>query len=212
MRTGMTMSRNPWNENYLRRGRLWGGSASSLPPLPRSSRILELGCGDGKTVSMLVQKGYHVTAVDFSRQAALLCRNACPHPDRVGIAIADVRQVPFRNESFDGIIASHITGHLDGAGRRQHACEVNRLLAPGGVMYFRDFSVGDFRFGKGEETEEGTFLKKNGITTHYFTDDEVRTLFAGLSVQSLVQHQWVMQVRGKSFPRAEIVGEFIKTA
>lgn len=208
----MSMSRNLWDENYQRRGRLWGGSASPLPPLPCSSRILELGCGDGKTVSMLVQKGYQVTAIDFSCQAALLCRNTCPYPDQVCIAIADVRQIPLRNESFDGIIASHVTGHLNQDGRHQHACEINRLLAPGGVMYFRDFSAGDFRFGQGVETEAGTFLKKNGITTHYFTDDEVRTLFAGLFMQSLVQHQWVMKVRGKVFPRAEIVAQFIKPA
>jgi len=208
----MNTRQNPWDENYLRRGRLWGGSVSFLPHLPCSSRILELGCGDGKTVSMLVQKGYRVTAVDFSRHAALLCRNACPHPDRAGIFIADIRQIPFRNESFNVIIASHITGHLNRAGRRQHACEVYRLLAPGGVMYFRDFSTGDFRFGQGEETEEGTFLKKNGITTHYFTDDEVRSLFDGLFVQSLVQHPWVMKVRGRDLPRAEIVAEFIKPA
>jgi SAM-dependent methyltransferase len=208
----MTMSRNPWDENYLCRGRLWGGSASSFPHLPCSSRILELGCGDGKTVSMLVQQGYHVTAIDFSGRAVFLCRNTCPYPDRVRIAVADVRQIPFRNESFDGIIASHITGHLDGAGRRQHAVEVNRLLAPGGILHFRDFSAGDFRSGQGEETEDGTFLKKNGITTHYFTGDEVRALFAGLCLQSLVQHEWAIQIRGKVFPRAEIVAQFIKPA
>ena len=208
----MNMSQNPWDDNYLCRGRLWGGSASFLPHLPRSSRILELGCGDGKTVSALVQKGYCVTAVDFSRHAALLCRNGCPHPDRVRVFIADCRQIPFRNDSFDVIIASHITGHLNRAGRRQHACEVYRLLAPGGVMYFRDFSTGDFRFGRGEEIEEGTFFKKNGIATHYFTDTEVQTLFTGLITQSMVQHQWEMQVRGRYLPRAEIVAEFIKPA
>lgn len=208
----MNMSPNPWDDNYLCRGRLWGGSASSLPHLPRSCRILELGCGDGKTVSALVQKGHCVTAVDFSRHAAVLCRNGCPHPDRVRVVIADCRQIPFRNESFNVIIASHITGHLTLDGRCQLACEVIRLLTPGGVMYFRDFSTGDFRFGRGEKTEEGTFLKKNGITTHYFTDDEVRTLFDGLFVQSLVQHPWVMKVRERDLPRAEIVAEFIKPA
>jgi MPBQ/MSBQ methyltransferase len=208
----MNASQNPWDVNYLRRGRLWGGSASSFPHLSCSSRILELGCGDGKTVSSLVQKGYCVTAIDFSRHAVSLCRNACPHPDLASILIADTRQIPFRNESFDGIIASHITGHLSRAGRFQLASEIYRLLAPGGVMYFRDFSTGDFRYGRGEETEEGTFLKKNGIATHYFTDDEVRTLFAGLLVQSLVQHRWEMRVRGRILPRAEIGAEFIKPA
>jgi hypothetical protein len=79
-------------------------------------------------------------------------------------------------------------------------------------MYFRDFSTRDFRYGRGKETETGTFTRKNGITTHYFTNEEEMTLFSGLAVLSLVQHQWEMRVRGMNLPRAEIVAEFKKCA
>jgi SAM-dependent methyltransferase len=140
----------------------------------------------------------------------MLCRKNCTNVDRVRILIADIRQTPFRNESFDGIMASHILGHLTHAERRQLAAEVLLLLAPGGCLYFRDFSTKDFRYGRGVETEAGTFTRKNGIATHYFTDDEVLTLFTGLSVRSLVQHQWEMRVSGMVLPRAEIVAEFKK--
>jgi cyclopropane fatty-acyl-phospholipid synthase-like methyltransferase len=208
----MNTSRNPWDDDYLHRGRLWGGSTPSLPELPGSRRILELGCGDGKTVSTLVQAGCSVTALDISPHAATLCRKTCPDSDRVSLLIADTRQIPFRDESFDGIIASHIAGHLGLAGRRQLACEVRRLLIPGGMMYFRDFSILDFRFGRGEETEAGTFLRKNGIATHYFTDDEVQSFFSRFEVHSLVEHQWEMRVRGRTFIRAEIVAEGKKPA
>jgi SAM-dependent methyltransferase len=208
----MNAGRNPWDDDYLRRGRLWGGSTPSLPRLPGSSRILELGCGDGKTVRPLVQAGCSVIALDISPQAALLCRKTCPEPDRVGLLVADSRQIPCRDESFDGIIASHIAGHLDRDGRRQLACEALRLLIPGGTFWFRDFSTGDFRCGRGEETEEGTFLRKNGIATHYFTDDEVRSLFTRFEERSLVQHMWEMRVRGRIFLRAEIVAEYKKPA
>ena len=212
MGTKMQTNQNPWDDDYQRRGRLWGGSAASFPCLPRSSRILELGCGDGKTVSSLVNGGCSVTAVDFSPHAASLCRSVCTDTDRVRILIADIRQTPFRNNSFDGVIASHITGHLSLSGRLHLAGEVLRLLTPGGMLYFRDFSNEDFRSGRGKETEAGTFLRKNGISTHYFTNEEVRTLFNGLAVQSFVQHRWEMLVRGMVLPRAEIVAEFIKPA
>jgi SAM-dependent methyltransferase len=140
----------------------------------------------------------------------LLCRNRCPDPDLADILIADSRNLPFCNESFDGIIASHISGHLIQGGRRQLAYEVYRLLCPYGRMYFRDFSTEDFRFGHGMETEAGTFVRKNGIATHYFTSEEVQNLFIGLGLLSLVQHTWEMHVRGKVFARAEIVAEFEK--
>ena len=208
----MNTSQNSWDNDYQRRGRLWGGSASPLPKLPCSSRILELGCGDGKTVASFVQAGCSVTAIDSSSHAASLCRNTCTDPNRVMILIADTRQTPFCNESFDIVIASHITGHLSLFGRRHLASEVHRLLAPAGTMYFRDFSTGDFRYGHGKETETGTFTRKNGIATHYFTDDEVLTLFSGFAVQYFIQHRWEMRVRGTVFSRAEIVAEFKKPA
>jgi len=208
----MAAGHDPWDDEYQRRGRLWGGSGSCFHRLPTSSRVLELGCGNGKTTSSLVQADCRVTAIDSSPHAASLCRNTCTDPDQVGILIADSRKTPFRDESFDAIIVSHITGHLFLFGRRQLAGEVQRLLIHGGTIYFRDFSAEDFRYGHGEETEPGTFTRKNGIATHYFTDDEVLTLFSGLAAQSFEQHRWEMRVRGLVFPRAEIVAEFKKPA
>lgn len=206
----MNANRNPWDEDYQRRGRLWGGSASFLPRLPASLKILELGCGNGKTTASLVQAGCSVTAIDLSPHAASLCQNTGIGSDRVRILIADGRKTPFRNESFDVIIAFHIIGHLSCVERQQLAGEVLRLLIPGGTIYFRDFSTVDFRFGRGVETEAGTFTRKNGIATHYFTNDEVLALFTGLAVQSVVQHRWEMRIRGVVLPRAEVVAEFKK--
>lgn len=208
----MNSGQNPWDDDYLRRGRLWGGRSTSLHGLPYSSRILELGCGDGKTTGSLVRNGFCVTAVDFSPAAVSLCRNTCPDPDHATLLIADIRKTPFCTASFDVIIASHITAHLNDNGRQKLAVEVFRLLVPGGILYFRDFSTKDFRYGHGLETEARTFARKNGIATHYFTREEVLTLFPHLSVQSLAEHRWEMRVRGVVLPRAEIVAEFKKPA
>lgn len=206
----MNAHKNPWDEDYQLRGRLWGGRSSTLPHVPQSSRILELGCGNGKTTASLVQAGCSVTAIDLSPHAASLCHKTCPDVDRLGILIADCRTTPFRNETFDVIMASHIVGHLTCTGRRQLAQEIFRLLASEGTVHFCDFSKGDFRYGRGLETEEGTFTRQNGIMTHYFTTEEVKSLFAGLAVQSLIQRDWEMRIRGMVYPRAEIVAEFKK--
>jgi ubiquinone/menaquinone biosynthesis C-methylase UbiE len=151
-----------------------------------------------------------VTAIDFSSHAASLCRDTCTDPEQVSILIAEAMRTPFCNESFDIVIASHITGHLSGSGRRCLAGEVLRVLARSGTVYFRDFSTGDFRYGRGRETEKDTFTRKNGIATHYFTDHEVLALFSGLTVLSCVQHRWEMRIRGTIVSRAEIVAEFKK--
>jgi ubiquinone/menaquinone biosynthesis C-methylase UbiE len=208
----MKTDQNAWDAEYQHRGRLWGGSVPSSPPQKQSSRILELGCGDGKTVSSLAQSGRCVTAIDSSPCAASLCRKTCPDPKQVAVLIADCRKIPFRNESFDRVSASHITGHLSHEERCQLAGEVLRLLTPGGTLSFRDFSTEDFRYGRGRKTEMGTFIRKNGIITHYFTDNEVTALFTGFTVESLVHHRWEMRIRERILPRAEIVAEFTKPA
>jgi ubiquinone/menaquinone biosynthesis C-methylase UbiE len=46
--------RDAWETGYRTRGRTWGGSPGCLPPIHPGSRVLELGCGDGKTLSFLV--------------------------------------------------------------------------------------------------------------------------------------------------------------
>lgn len=208
----MNSNQNSWDADYLRRGRLWCGRCISLQGLPNSVRILELGCGDGNTVKSLVRNGFFVTAVDFSPAAVSLCHNACPDPDLAAHFIADAQKTPFCTASFDVIIASHIAAHLNDAGRRSFAGEVVRLLVPGGLLYFRDFSTADFRYGRGLETEAGTFVRKNHIATHYFTKEEVLNLFHDLTVRSLVEQGWEMRVRGIVLPRAEILAEFKKHA
>ncbi len=199
-----------WDDNYRKRGRLWGGSVAPIPGLHPGMRILELGCGNGKTVSSLVQAGYRATAIDLSAPAARLCRRTCPDPERVEILVADARQLPFRDRSFDLILASHVAGHLTPDGRNRLATEADRLLAHGGRVIFRDFSTTDFRFGRGEEIGPGTFLRKNGIATHYFTEGEVRDLFASLSMRSISEHRWSLRVRGVVYLRAEIVADLGK--
>lgn len=208
----MDSHRNAWDADYRCRGRLWGGCSPDKVRFVPASRILELGCGNGKTASSLVRAGCSVTAIDNSPCAALLCRNACPDPDHARILVADVQKIPFCSGSFDGISASHVTGHLTREGRRQMAREVFRLLVPQGILHFSDFSTGDFRFGKGVQTEEGTYLRKNGISTHYFTGEEVRALFSCMAEISLEEHQWEMRVRDTVLPRAEIVAVFRKPA
>ena len=66
----------PWDEDYARRGILWSGAIRDLPDLPLRSRVLELGCGNGKTLFAMLQRGWDVTAIDFAPKAVLLCRGS----------------------------------------------------------------------------------------------------------------------------------------
>lgn len=65
----------------------------------KSARILEVGIGNGTVTSYLRRFGYDVTTCDFDAKLG---------PDHV----ADIRKLPFDEESFDVILAYEILEHI----------------------------------------------------------------------------------------------------
>ena len=197
-----------WEKDYASRGRLWGGAVVDLPAVPEGTLVLELGSGDGKTLSALPD-GCRAVALDVSAQALHLARRV--RADAAFIQ-ADGACLPLREKSFDAVFAFHVAGHLLADGRRALAREAARVLKPGGRIFFRDFSKRDMRAGQGVEVEPGTFRRGSGILTHYFGEDEVAELFCRQQIQQagIGTHCWKMRIKGKDHLRAEVVASFLK--
>ena len=154
-----------FQSDYKARGARWAGTVD-VPVVAEGAFVLEAGCGNGKTLSHLK----HAVGVDISPEAVRLAG--------ASRAVAgDIRALPFSDSVFDAVFCFHVLGHLCEADRRAAVLELFRVLKPGGVLYFRGFGVGDFRFGRGDEVEAGSFLRGDGIMTHYFCEGEVREVF-----------------------------------
>ncbi|MDD1751036.1 MAG: methyltransferase domain-containing protein [Methanothrix sp.] len=196
-----------WDKDYASRGRLWGGGVRDLPILPEDSVVLELGCGDGKTLSAM-PGDWKIVALDVSLEALQLARRV---RGDVNLILADASCLPLQGESFDAILAFHVTGHLLATERSALAREAARLLVPGGRLFFRDFSWQDMRAGQGEEVEPGTFRRGGGILTHYFSESEVKELFCDLQPISIGTHHWKLRIKGEDLMRAEVEAVFLKS-
>ena len=196
-----------WDKDYASRGRLWGGAVKGLPPLPAGAAVLELGCGDGKTLSAL-SADWKIVALDVSTEALHLARRVRKD---VNLILADASCLPLRDERFDAVFAFHVTGHLLAKGRSALAREAARVLAPGGRLFFRDFSKQDMRAGQGEEVEPGSFRRGGGILTHYFRESEVGEIFCDLLPVSIGTHCWKLRVKGETHVRAEVEAIFLKS-
>jgi SAM-dependent methyltransferase len=199
-----------WEEDYTRRGMLWGGGTHDLPDLPLRSRVLELGCGNGKTLFAMIQRGWDVTAIDFASEAVTLSRGVVGGASRGHVLVADARFLPVKNNSFDAVFALHVIGHMHEADRGRIISTLPHILRPGGILFFSDFSINDFRFGKGNETEPATFRRGFGVITHYFTQEEVIDIFSKLTMISINVHQWPMRVLGRTLVRSEIHAIFTR--
>ncbi len=185
---------------------MWKGP-SGHPHTPLGGRVLELGCGNGKTAAALVRHADLVVGLDFSRSGLLSCR-ASVHSPRLELVEADVRALPFPHHVFDHVVAVHVLGHLLKEERRNALSEIRRVTAPGGTVIIRAFSQRDLRAGKGQEVEPGTFMKGNGIPTHFFSRQELVDLMTGLEMLSLEEVVQGKRYGGVEHDRAEWCGTF----
>ena len=166
----MEDQREAWDSFYSGNRRPWRGvSDIGDLPFPPGGRVLEVGCGNGKTAVALAKRGYRVTGMDFSQKAIDICRELILDADFV---CASVLNIPFENGSFDGISAFHVLEHLTDEELNKASEELYRVMKTGGYLLVKSFAEGDMRAGKGIVSGDSV-IRGNGILYHYFTEDEL---------------------------------------
>ena len=107
--------------------------ARHFPPPP--ARVLDMGCGAGRTTIGLEAAGYDVEAFDLSED---LVDEARKRVRQTTVHVMDARELAFPDESFDAVLFSF--NGLDcvhpSAERRRVLVEVMRVLRPGGTFYY----------------------------------------------------------------------------
>jgi SAM-dependent methyltransferase len=99
--------------------------------LPRDGKILEAGCGLGRWVFYLRQKGFDVIGLEASSQAFSVIRQH----DREGhIKEGDVRKMPFDDGSFQALISLGVMEHFE-EGPQKLLQESSRVLKKDGLLF-----------------------------------------------------------------------------
>jgi len=102
-----------------------------------ASRILELGCGPGALwVENLerVPQGWHVTLSDLSPGMVQKAQSSLQGSHRrFEYRVIDAQEIPFEDESLDGVIANHMLYHVPDM--HKALSEMRRVLRPGGRFY-----------------------------------------------------------------------------
>ncbi len=190
-----------WDREYRLRGKLWRGRLKegeiyedNLLP----GTTLDNGCGNGKGTPMV--RG--VIGLDFSKFALRLYEGE-------NKVLGDIVHLPFKDGTFSNVLFVHSLDHMDRVERKQALAEAARVLKDSGVLLVRVFSRQDFRFGKGKETEDGTFLRGTKITTHYFDREEFfeSSLF---KVTKTVDINYEVKIQNNRFNRREFIIILVK--
>ena len=106
------------------------------------ARILDYGCGYGRTLGELVQAGYHnVLGIDFSAAMLTRCRQTLP---QVNLIRNDGRGLPFESNSLDAVLLfATLTCIPENEAQRALIAEVERILRAGGLLYISDLLLND---------------------------------------------------------------------
>ncbi len=158
----------------------------------RPLKLWDLGCGAGRHTVALSRLGHDVYATDDAPRAIDLTKGRLAEFDlSADVRLADMTDCPWSPNYFHGVVSWNVLHHNRLAATREAVSQVHRSLVPGGIlMVTLKSDKADFA-GQGEEIEPGTFIHdigdESGVPHHYFSEPEIRDLFAGWEFMTLAE-------------------------
>jgi thioredoxin reductase/2-polyprenyl-3-methyl-5-hydroxy-6-metoxy-1,4-benzoquinol methylase len=159
-----------WEEQYRSHPMLWSGRPN--PPLVEHAAdlapgsALDVGCGEGADAIWLAERGWQVTAVDFSatalgRAAEHAAARGADVATRVTWRQADVTAGLPGDGTYD-LVTSHFL-HLHGDERQRLFARLATAVAPGGTLLLVGHDTSDL----------GTAARRPHAPDMFFTAEEV---------------------------------------
>lgn len=119
------------------RFRIWPGVKNFLDSLPPNSKVLDIGCGNGKNMNYGAQsKDLQMYGVEYSQALTDICIN-----QGLNVVQGNALTLPFKNESFDAIIMIAVIHHIDPQLHNKVLNEIQRVLVPGGKCLITNWAV-----------------------------------------------------------------------
>lgn len=136
--------------------------------------ILDLGCGGGNDSLYLIERGYNVIATDYSTCALESVKKNIPQAKTQLVDISKV--LPFKDNTFDIIIADLSLHYFDDKTTKQVMLEIKRILNKDGHLFARVNSIDDLNYGAvGGEKIEDNYYYVDGYNKRFFSiDDAIR--------------------------------------
>lgn len=150
-------------------------------PIAAGSKVLEIGCGTGRTACYLAKQGCDVTGIDIRPHMIDKARlRAQEEQVQARFLVGDACALPFMDLQFDVVLAESVTIFVDSA---KALGEYFRVLRTGGILYDREIIM------MKECTEE--VLR------------EVRNFYGVEKLHSV--EDWISLVKGSGFDEASVI-------
>lgn len=118
--------------------------------LEEATNILDVGCSTGFHTSLLANTtlAHHVVGIDFSTGMLSIARKNSDSDYSISLVAADVENLPFKDNSFDGISCCFVITLLNK--NRAALREMRRVLIEGGKIVIVDMEQYGKKLGNGQ--------------------------------------------------------------
>ena len=140
-----------------------------------------LDCGAGgpvPPVAIFAEQGMAAHGIDNNERQLQLSKQFCSeHGIDIQLQLADMRSLPYEDESFDYVYEHYSVCHLTAEDTKQTIDEFRRVLKPGGIALFGVISKESWPQSIFGQRVDGTPVQ-HGL----FSDDEANALIEGWSI------------------------------
>jgi len=147
-----------------------------LAKLPKAGKVLDVGSGPGQFSKYMMDKGFEVEGVDFSREMVATAQKMVPG---VKFQYVDMRLLNFENNSFDGLLIAYSLIHIPSEDIPATLKGFNRVLKSGGYLLIIA------QEGEADKLVDEPFMPSEKMFFNFFTKERLATLLekAGFNVE-----------------------------
>ena len=138
------------------------------------ARILDVGCGYGRTLNELYQMGYrNLNGIDFSKGMIERGKRQFPY---LNLLVKEKESIDFPDNHFDAVILFAVLTCIPAdEEQKKLISEIRRVLKPGGILYINDFLLNTDernisryeKYAKGRGTYGVFELSEGAILRHH---------------------------------------------
>jgi ubiquinone/menaquinone biosynthesis C-methylase UbiE len=163
--------------------------------VPKTARILDVGCGQARSLQFLAQSGYkHLEGIDYNASAIEAAKSQClalPAGLRPELKVANSDKLPYPDKAFDAIFNQAFWNcFIKDSERLKTLQEIRRILKPGGIYYLEEFgytpsvveNAQRYSAGEAKGYPRGTFDVTDAqgrylYTSHHYEKPHLEKLF-----------------------------------
>jgi len=110
-------------------------------------KILDIGCGNGRLLSLLGNKNIHYTGIDSSKKLIEIAKKN--HSEEQKFIHANALDLPFQDKTFDTVFSIAVLHHVPSQKFRElFVAEASRVLKPKGILVLTVWNIYQWKFMK----------------------------------------------------------------